>query len=129
MQVVNYKDWFDSSQLSEQEYRNWLLDDVNKMSVFSERLVFSRENEYIVWEDQKRNRYYFVIDREDDLNGKRLKYVGDIEYYKKEKFLQETEKKIQDIGKRDGYGRPKMSMEEVKEFCQKMFEMVKETMK
>lgn len=129
MEVANYKDWFNTKKITESKYRELLLDDINKMSVFSERLVFHREDVYIVWEDTKRTKYYFIIDHEDDLNGKRLKYVGDIEYYKKERFLEETQKKINDIGKRDGYGRPKISIEEIKTFCQDMFEMVKKTMK
>lgn len=124
MQTINYYDWLKKSDLTEDEYRIELLKDVNKMNIFSERLVFHREDEYIVWEDITRNKHYFIIDREDDLNGKWLEYVWDIEYYKQKKIIDETQKKINDIWKRDGYWSPKLSMEEIKELCQSLYDMI-----
>jgi len=125
MQVVNYKEWLIESKLEEVDYRAELLKDPNKMTIHSERLVFHREDEYIVWESQQRIKYYFVIDHEDELNGKYLKYVGDVDNHKRNKILKEYQSKIDSIGKSDGYGRSKISIEEIKEMCQTMFNVLK----
>lgn len=130
MKVTSYKDWYaDNPVVPESQYREMLLEDVNKMSVFAERLTFHREEDYIIWEDQKRVKHYFIIDHEDDLNGKWLKYVWDINYHKKQVFLKHVQSYIDDIGRRDWYGRPKLSLEDIKSMCQKLFDIAKEFIK
>ena len=126
MIVNNYADGLTESKLWVVEFRNKLLEDVNKVAIFWERLVFSREDEYIVWEDSDRVKFYFTIDHEDDLNGKYLKHIWDVKLVKRENFLKGIQTKIDNMGKCDWYGRPKISSDKIKEMCQWLFDMVKD---
>ena len=125
MKVSNYRDWLIESKMKVSDYRKALLEDVNMLKVYaSDWLVFSREDEYLVGEDSKRVKYYFVIDSEDDLNGKRLRYVWNIEEHKKQFAIKSLKEKVNKIGKIDWYGKKYMSDEDIKETCLELLKYV-----